>query len=89
MGALFGGVRPYTMHVMLAKGGIFNKHKISQKNDNDCIMADHQVRLVQGSIQLVIGLIPHCTGCPRKSGYERMSPYLKTYFVHVLVTMIS
>ncbi len=29
------------------------------------------------------------TGCPRKSGYERMCPYLKTYFMYVLETMIS
>ena len=26
-----------------------------------------------------------CTGCPRKSGYERMCPY-ETYFICVLVT---
>ena len=29
------------------------------------------------------------TGCPRKSGYGRMYPYLKIYFMYILVNMIS
>ena len=33
--------------------------------------------------------VESCSGCPRKNGYERMCPYLKTYFMYVLVTMIS